>query len=139
MHDTVSHRLALVALHAAFVLFACLGGLLAWRRPGWAYVHLPAALWAAWVELTATICPLTPLENALRARAGEAGYAGGFVERYLLPILYPAGLTHDVQTVLGAIVVALNLAIYSVAIARHRARRSAQRSGAGPSPGKRRT
>ena len=130
---------AIVALHLAFVAFACLGGVLAWRDLRLGALHVPAAAWAVFVEWSGRVCPLTPLENALRARAGEASYAGGFVERYLLPILYPAGLTHDVQTVLGAIVVALNLAIYSVAIARHRARRSAQRSGAGPSPGKRRT
>ena len=114
---------AVVALHAAFVVFACLGGLLAWRRPGWAYVHLPAALWAAWVELTATICPLTPLENALRRRAGEAGYPGGFVEHYVMPILYPAGLTSGVQAWLGAFVVALNAAIYALAVLRWRRRR----------------
>lgn len=111
---------AIVALHVAFVLFACLGGLLAWRRPRWAFVHLPAAMWAAWVEATATICPLTPLENALRRRAGEAGYPGGFVEHYVLPLLYPAGLTPDVQAWLGAFVVALNAAIYAVAILRWR-------------------
>ena len=96
---------AIVALHVAFVLFACLGGLLAWRDPRWAFVHLPAATWAAWVEATATICPLTPIENALRHRAGEAGYPGGFVEHYVLPLLYPVGLTPGVQAWLGAFVV----------------------------------
>ncbi len=77
-------------------------------------------MWAAWVEVTATICPLTPLENALRRRAGEAGYPGGFVEHYVLPLLYPAGLTPGVQAWLGAFVVALNAVIYAVAILRWR-------------------
>lgn len=130
---------AVVALHLAFVAFACLGGVLAWRNLRYAAAHVPAAAWGAYVEFSGRICPLTPLENLLRRRAGEAGYAGGFVERYLVPILYPAGLSHDVQAVLGAIVVALNLAIYAVAIARHRARRRAQRSDAGHSPDGRRT
>lgn len=114
---------AIVALHAAFVVFACLGGMLAWRDLRWAFVHGPAAAWAAYVELTARICPLTPLENLLRRRAGDAGYPGGFVEHYVLPVLYPAGLTHDLQFALGAFVVGLNVAIYAIAIARHRRRR----------------
>jgi hypothetical protein len=113
---------AIVALHAAFVAFACLGGVLAWRDLRFALVHVPAAAWAAYVEFSGRLCPLTPLENLLRRRAGDAGYPGGFVEHYLMPILYPAGLTQDVQLVLGAIVVALNVAIYAVAIARHRRR-----------------
>ena len=81
---------------------------------------LSRRIWATWVEVTATICPLTPLENALRRRAGEAGYPGGFVEHYVLPLLYPAGLTPGVQAWLGAFVVGLNAAIYAVAILRWR-------------------
>ena len=107
---------AVVALHFAFVAFALLGGLLAWRRLRYALVHLPALAWAAWSEFSGNLCPLTPLENRLRRSAGEAGYAGGFVEHYLLPILYPAGLTPAIQVWLGAFLVALNLAIYAVAL-----------------------
>jgi hypothetical protein len=114
---------AVVALHAAFVAYACLGGMLAWRRLAWAAAHLPALAWAAWVEFSGTLCPLTPLENQLRERAGDAGYAGGFVEHYVLPMLYPVGLTPRVQAWLGVILIALNLAIYAVAMARWRARR----------------
>lgn len=114
---------AIVALHLAFVAFACLGGLLAWRRLRYAIAHLPALAWAAWIEFTGSICPLTPLENALRRRAGEAGYPGGFVEHYVLPALYPAGLTPAIQSWIGLFLVALNVAIYAVAIARWRARR----------------
>jgi hypothetical protein len=115
---------AIVALHLAFVAFACLGGLLAWRRLRYAVVHLPALAWAAWIEFTGSICPLTPLENELRRRAGEAGYPGGFVEHYVLPVLYPAGLTPATQSWIGLFLVALNVAIYAVALARWRARRS---------------
>ena len=117
---------AVVALHLAFVAFACLGGLFAWRRLRYAWVHLPALAWAAWIELTGTICPLTPLENALRRRAGDAGYAGGFVEHYLLPVLYPAGLTPQIQSWIGLGLLGLNVAIYWVALARWRARRRRQ-------------
>jgi hypothetical protein len=99
-----------------FVLFALLGALLVmrWRKMMW--LHLPAALWAAGVEFSGRICPLTPLENWLRLRAGGSGYAGGFVGHYLLPLLYPAGLTRDVQIILGAIVVGINIGIYGYVI-----------------------
>jgi hypothetical protein len=98
--------------HLAFVLFAVFGAFLAirWRRIIW--LHIPAALWAALVEYRGWICPLTPLEDWLRIQGGEAGYAGGFVERYLLPILYPAGLAEETQMVLGSLVLALNLLAY---------------------------
>jgi len=112
-----------VALHLAFVVFAALGGLLAWRRLAYAWVHLPALAWAGFVEFSGTICPLTPLENRLRVRAGEAGYPGSFVEHYLMPVLYPAGLTPDAQKWIGAALVALNVAIYAVALARARPRK----------------
>ncbi len=102
----------LVALHFAFIVFALFGGLLALHRRAWSALHLPAVAWAAFVELTATTCPLTPWENALRRQAGEAGYGGGFVEHYLIPVVYPAALTPRVQWLLGAFVVALNVAIY---------------------------
>lgn len=103
---------ATVALHLAFILFVVFGGFLAWRKPVWAWVHLPAVAWVAYLEFTGAICPLTPLENALRARAGDAGYSGGFIDHYLLPVIYPAGLTPQVQIVLGLIVVVLNAIVY---------------------------
>jgi hypothetical protein len=118
---------AVVALHLAFVVFACLGGLLAWRRLRYAAFHLPALAWAAWIEFTGRICPLTPLENALRERAGQSGYEGGFVDHYLMPILYPPGLTPATQVWLGAILVALNVAIYAVALGLWRRRTRAGR------------
>ena len=109
-----------VILHFAFVLFVVFGGLLVLRWPRLAYVHVPAAVWGAWIEFTGRICPLTPLENALRERAGEAGYSGGFIEHYILPILYPSGLTRTVQLVLGGLVVATNLGIYWYLFHSHR-------------------
>jgi len=108
------HLLAdfVVVIHFAFVLFAVLGALLAirWRRI--IYLHLPAAVWAAWIEFSGRICPLTPLENWLRLKGGEAGYSGDFIGHYLLSILYPSGLTRKVQFVLGGVVVGLNMIIY---------------------------
>ena len=101
-----------VLIHLAFVLFAVLGALLViwWRKVLW--LHLPAAGWAAWIEFSGKICPLTPLENWLRMRGGGSGYAGDFVGHYLMPILYPSGLTRKVQFILGGIVIGVNLIIY---------------------------
>jgi hypothetical protein len=107
-----------VGIHALFVAFVVLGGLLALRRPWVAALHLPAATWGALIELRGWICPLTPLEKSLRAAAGVAGYQGGFIEHYLLPVLYPAGLTRDVQLALGAVVIAVNLLVYGLVLRR---------------------
>ena len=99
-------------IHFFFVLFSVLGALLAiwWRRIF--YLHLPTAVWAVWIEFSGRICPLTPLENWLRLKGGGASYSGDFVGHYLLSVLYPAGLTRNVQFVLGGVVVGLNLMIY---------------------------
>ena len=101
-----------VVAHAAFVLFVVAGGFLVLRWPRLAWLHLPAAAWGALIEFAGWICPLTPLENRLRRLGGEAGYAGGFVEEYLLAVLYPSGLTRTHQLVLGALVLGVNLAVY---------------------------
>jgi uncharacterized membrane protein YhhN len=85
-----------VVLHFGFVLFVVGGGLLALRWPRLARVHLPTAVWGVLIEFGGWLCPLTPLENWLRRRSGGAGYAGGFVEHYVLPVLYPSGLTRGV-------------------------------------------
>lgn len=103
----------LVALtHLAFILFALLGGLLAlrWRWMPWA--HLPAACWGAAVEFFGWFCPLTPIENSLRRASGSAGYSGSFIERQLMPIIYPTELTREFQLFLGCVLVAVNLAVY---------------------------
>lgn len=102
-----------VVLHFSFVLFVVLGGLLVLRWPKLAYLHIPAAIWGAVIELAGWSCPLTPLENSLRTQAGRAGYSGGFIEHYILPVLYPSALTRDVQLILGFLVIAFNLIIYA--------------------------
>ena len=110
------HRLAAYAvllLHLGFILFVLLGGLLALRWRWAPMLHLPAAAWGVYVELSGGLCPLTPLENRLRSAAGEAGYTGGFIEHYLLALIYPAGLTHEIQYVLAAIVVGVNGLAYA--------------------------
>jgi hypothetical protein len=101
-----------VALHFGFVLFVVLGGLLVLRRPRLVWVHLPAAVWGALIELGGWVCPLTPLEQWLRARGGGPAYRGGFIEHYILPVLYPPGLTREAQLMLAVLVVAINLAVY---------------------------
>jgi hypothetical protein len=112
-----------VLLHFAFVIFVVFGGLLALRWPKVAYVHLPVAVYGTLIELVGWICPLTPLEKRLRESAGLEGYEGGFVEHYILPVLYPAGLTRGVQLVLGVLVIAVNISMYGVMASRHWRRR----------------
>jgi Protein of Unknown function (DUF2784) len=113
---------ALVVVHFAFTAFVVLGGFLTWRWRGVAFAHLPALAWGCWVEVSHSLCPLTPLENHLRALGGEAGYAGGFIDHYLLQVLYPPGLTPDVQWVLAALLLALNAIAYGGFWLRYRAR-----------------
>ena len=109
-----------VGVHSLFVLFVVLGGLLVMRWPKAAYLHIPAAIWGAAIELAGWICPLTPLENWLRRRAGGVGYSGDFIEHYILPVLYPSALTRDIQLLLGFLVIALNLVIYAYVFRRAR-------------------
>ncbi len=99
-------------LHLAFIIFAVAGGLLALRWRWAPLLHLPAAFWAVWIEWSGGFCPLTPMENHFRALAGQAGYDGGFIDQYLLPLIYPAGLTREVQLVLGAGALCINVLIY---------------------------
>ncbi len=107
-------------VHFAFILFVTVGVLLVFRRPRLAWIHVPCALWGAWIELSRGICPLTPLENRFRQLGGEAGYAGGFIDHYLGPIIYPSGLTPRAQLVLGGVLVAFNVAAYALIVWRHR-------------------
>jgi hypothetical protein len=113
---------SILVLHAAFVLFVMAGGLLVLRWPKLAWLHVPAVVWAAFVEFTGRICLLTPLEMVLRGYAGEAGYAGDFVEHYIVSLLYPDGLTRDTQATLGALVVVVNALIYAAVVVRERRR-----------------
>ena len=101
-----------VVVHLGFVLFAVLGGVLVARWPRIAWVHLPAAAWGAWVEFAGWLCPLTPLENWFRLQGGEAVYSVSFIERYLVPILYPSSLSRELQWGLGGLVLLINLTVY---------------------------
>ncbi|WP_341649044.1 DUF2784 domain-containing protein [Thauera humireducens] len=114
---------AVLLLHLGFIVFVLLGGLLAlrWRRVP--LLHLPAAAWGVYIELSGGLCPLTPLENRLRVLAGQVGFEGGFIEHYLLPLIYPAGLTRDTQFVLAGVVVIVNLLAYGFVLRRRCMRR----------------
>jgi hypothetical protein len=111
-------------LHLLFIVFAMLGALLVLRWRWAALLHLPMLAWGVAIELTGGICPLTPLENTLRRAAGEGGYSGSFLEHYLLPIVYPAGLTSDVQLGLGVGLLLLNVVLYGFVLLRLRRRRA---------------
>ena len=112
---------AVVVVHVAFVVFVMVGAFLALRWRWLVWLHLPAAIWGVLIEYAGWICPLTPLENALRARAGEAGYSGDFIQHYLLRALYPHGLTPKVQWVLGTLALGVNLVGYVLLIRQARA------------------
>ncbi|VXC42701.1 DUF2784 domain-containing protein [Pseudomonas sp. 9Ag] len=116
---------AVLLLHLAFIIFVLLGGLLvAWKR-GFLLLHLPAIAWGLFVELSGRPCPLTHWENLLRRLAGSAGYEAGFIEHYLLPLIYPAWLSVPVQYLLAAIVVVVNALIYGGLVWRRRQRSAA--------------
>ena len=110
-----------LVLHFAFVAFALLGGLLVLRRPRVAWLHVPTLIWGVTVQWADRICPLTPLENHFRQLGGEAGYAGGFVEHYVMTLLYPDHLTLELRYTLGAVLLAVNAAVYLRLILRKRA------------------
>jgi Protein of Unknown function (DUF2784) len=109
-------------LHVAFIAFVLFGGLLAFRWRWAPMVHLPAAAWGVIVELFGLICPLTPLETALRRAGGGTGYSVDFVEQYLVPLVYPAALTYSLQLTLAAIVVVVNVVLYVAVLRTHRSR-----------------
>ena len=104
---------ALVMVHLAFIAFVVLGGLLVLWKRWWAALHVPAIAWAVWIEWSGSICPLTPWEQVFLQQAGESGYGGGFIEHYLIPMIYPAGLTPALQLALGSFVLVVNAAVYA--------------------------
>ncbi|HWG31933.1 MAG TPA: DUF2784 domain-containing protein [Steroidobacteraceae bacterium] len=119
---------ALVVVHFSFTLFVIFGGFLVWLRRWVLYAHLPALAWGCWIELSGRICPLTPLENLLRRQAGEAGYGGGFLQHYIIVVLYPPGLTRQMQWGLAVALVAINVVAYAVVWRRWRSRAAGLRS-----------
>src|SRR3954463_7527752 len=114
---------AVVIFHFCFVAFVITGGLLVlrWRRVMWA--HLPAVAWGVFIEFSHGLCPLTPLENHLRELGGASAYEGGFVDHYIMPVLYPEGLTPRMQVALGSMILGINLTCYCFIIYRHFASR----------------
>ena len=110
----------LLVLHLGFICFVLAGGLLVLKWRWLAILHLPAVVWGALVEIQGWLCPLTPWEQQLRQAAGQAGYRGGFVEHYLLPVLYPPGLEHNTQLILGGAVILTNAIIYGWIFLRRR-------------------
>lgn len=123
MHHIIADTI--VMLHVAFVAFVVLGGLLVLHYPRLAWFHVPAVIWGGYVELSGTVCPLTPLENRFRLQGGEAGYQGSFISHMLESLLYPPGLNRQTQMMLGVLVLAINLMIYGWMLYRnHRARRA---------------
>jgi hypothetical protein len=117
----------LVVLHLGFIVFVVLGGFAGLKWHFLVYLHLPAAAWGAIIVLKGWICPLTPLEQYLRRAGGQAGYSGGFIDHYLMPIIYPIGLTRNLQIAMGIALVVANLLIYGWVAARHLRRRRAAR------------
>jgi len=109
-----------VIIHFGFIVFVVLGGLLVFRWPKLMWLHLPAVAWGVVIEFAGFICPLTPLENRLRIAAGESGYSGGFIDQYLIPVVYPDGLNRPTQIALGILVVSINLVLYGVVVAKRK-------------------
>lgn len=114
---------AVLLLHGLFIVWVVAGSAAVCWRAWWAGLHLPALAWGTWISFSGTICPLTPLEQSLRRAAGQAGYEGGFIERYLTAAIYPDGLTPSHQVLLGALVLAINLVGYGLAWRRAARRR----------------
>lgn len=115
------HKIAadsVVSIHLGFILFVILGGFFIYRYRWLIVLHLPAVIWGGLIEFYGWICPLTPLEVKFRLLAGETGYGGGFIDQYLMPIIYPAGLTGELQIVLGIAVVLINLVAYTIFMVR---------------------
>jgi hypothetical protein len=112
-----------VLLHLLFIIFVVAGGLLALPRAWLTLLHLPALIWGIYIEFSGKICPLTPLENYFSRLAGDKEYATSFIDHYLIPVIYPAGLTREVQIFLGLLVIVINLAVYSLVLRRYLDRR----------------
>jgi hypothetical protein len=109
-----------LVLHLAFIAFVLFGGLLCFRHIRWIWLHLPSMIWGVWIEWTGWICPLTPLENHFRQLASGQGYRDGFVEHYLIPLIYPEQLTVSLQWLLGGLVLVVNIFVYLCVLQKRR-------------------
>lgn len=109
---------AILVVHAVFVSWVVFGVFAVWRWARLAVVHLPALAWGIWIEASGRVCPLTPLEVSLRRRAGESGYAGGFIDHYVGGVLYPDGLTREAQWAAAGVLLAVNVVVYGVLMVR---------------------
>jgi len=114
---------SVLVFHLLFIAFVVVGGAIALRFPWVALAHVPAALWGAYIELSGGLCPLTPLENGFRLAAGDTGYTGGFIDHYLVPVIYPTGLTRNIQFWIAGFVIVLNVSLYGWLLYRLWARR----------------
>ena len=110
----------IVMLHMLFILFVVSGGFLALRWLKMVYLHIPAVVWGVYIEFSGAICPLTPLENWFRLKSGQIAYEGDFIERYIIPIIYPANLTRELQVTLGVCALLINLLAYGLLISQRR-------------------
>ena len=119
---------AIVILHMVFVIFVVAGGLLVCRWRWVVWLHIPAVIWAVLLEFYGWLCPLTPLEINFRAAAGQAGYGGGFIEHYILPVLYPVALDAQMQAAIGGFVIVVNIAVYSWVVLRLRKAEATRKS-----------
>ena len=129
------YRLAadlVLVIHLAFIILVVAGAVLVYRYSWFVWVHVPAAAWGAFVELTGRICPLTLLENSLRIKAGQEGYAHSFVEQYIVALIYPAGLTRNVQLWLAGLVVVINAILYTWILLHKRRRGRPATDSSGP-------
>ena len=117
-----------MVFHLVFILYVIAGALLIFKWPKTLWLHLPSCIWGMTVEFTGWICPLTPWEILLRRLAGEEGYTGSFIEQYLIPIIYPSGLTREVQMLLGGTVLIVNLSLYTLILIKRRKRKTPENS-----------
>jgi hypothetical protein len=117
-----------VLLHLLFIIFVVAGGLLALHRGWWTLLHLPSMIWGVYIEFSGNICPLTPLENHFSRLAGKEGYSTDFIDHYLIPIIYPATLTREMQIFLGLLAIVINLVVYSFLLRRYLLRRQEKKT-----------
>lgn len=104
----------IVLIHFSFIVFVLIGGFLVFKWRWLIWLHIPAAIWGALIVMVGWICPLTPIENMLRQTAGNEAYSSGFIERYLVPVIYPSGLNREMFIAMGVVVIVINVILYTI-------------------------